>query len=595
MKNLVLCCFLGTLVPLFGQDAAIIHYWDMDTLDEATESTPIDVSGAVPTSAGANLRLEMDAYGSAPSGGNYLRTERTRPGVPLVATVFTGETPALDFGTESFSFSYWTYDDSTDDNGGADIRGPRIFDCLRETTNGLQLGTQLQGIFNFRIDDETGGSLISNLQAPPFPTLRPPQDQWVHVAVTVDRTPGGNAVEIFFDGASQGSYPLAGLSGPISPSQDLQIGCINGGANASGIQTGGLDDLAFYTGLLSSEQISDLADGGQPLVVAPPPPPPAPAPIGHYWDFDTGEGFLPVDLQGNLPLAEIGFVTIDNSFGEAYPGAGNSLNSSALFPDFLSIDTFGSEQPTALDFGQLSFALSFWSYLDGSAGTARGSIFDCRGEAGSGLQLGTTESGVFDLWIEDEGGNRIVTSTSAGYENLRQTADQWIHVTLNIDRRENLLTIYIDGDPVPGSPIDLSTLTGSIFCTQDLQLGARDSSTENSALDDFAIYPGVLARQQIQDLAAAAVTPLEVLASFLPPTPIPVTSLAFDSTRGEITVSFLTNEGALYSVYGGEDLETLDSWEELSPGDIEGDGAEVTFSIPAPPSAREFFFQIRRD
>ena len=90
--------------------------------------------------------------------------------------------------------------------------------------------------------------------------IQMPTNAWVHVAVNVDRV---NAlVEIYFDGVSQGTVPLLSTSGAsIYPTQDLQIGVINGGSNAGGAQQSGLDDLAFYDGLLSAADVTGLASG----------------------------------------------------------------------------------------------------------------------------------------------------------------------------------------------------------------------------------------------------------------------------------------------------------------------------------------------
>ena len=67
-------------------------------------------------------------------------------------------TTALDFGTADFSFSYWSYDDTSDGN----TRGPRIFDFLDGTDTGVQLGTNATNIYNLRVDTSDGGTTISN-------------------------------------------------------------------------------------------------------------------------------------------------------------------------------------------------------------------------------------------------------------------------------------------------------------------------------------------------------------------------------------------------------------------------------------------------
>lgn len=273
----------GVLLPglLAGQSAVVLHYWNMDTLDSDTSTTPVDVAGGLVTTAGGNMVLESQSYVSSPAGGNYLLTDRENGGIPLqAATLENGNPVGLNFGVENFSVSFWVYNDTDDDTDG-DVRKVRVFDSLNGIDVGIQLESNLEGTFNFRIDDDFGSEVISNQQPSPFDSLSHPDDQWVLVVLNVDRD--AEEVEVFFDGVSVGTYEISLLLGNIVAGQDLQIGCINGGAGASGIQTGGIDDLAFYSGLLTPNQISALVAGGIPTEIAPQ----GDAVAGHYWEFDT--------------------------------------------------------------------------------------------------------------------------------------------------------------------------------------------------------------------------------------------------------------------------------------------------------------------
>ncbi|MCP3917015.1 MAG: LamG domain-containing protein [bacterium] len=107
------------------------------------------------------------------------------------------------------------------------------------------------GSFIHRNDDDQGAVTIATA-----PAGFPAPDQWLHVTITTDRT--SNEVEFFLGGVSQGTVPLAGA---IFPSQDMQIGVINDGINAGGSRTQGMDDLAFYAGILSQADITGLANG----------------------------------------------------------------------------------------------------------------------------------------------------------------------------------------------------------------------------------------------------------------------------------------------------------------------------------------------
>jgi hypothetical protein len=581
-----------------GQSAVTLHYWDMDTLDAETSTVPIDLAGGAVTTGGGNLVLDNAAYSSSPAGGNYLLTDRNLTGIPMTADVFdNGVATGMDFGTDSFSFSYWVYNDATDD--ADDARRVRVFDSLNGIDVGIQLGSNLQGTFNFRIDDDQFGEVLSNQQAAPLDTLSQPDDEWVLVAVTVKRSGGESEAEIFFGGVSQGTYDVSLLMGNITAGQDLQIGCINGGANASGIQTGGIDDLAFYSGVLSSIQISQLVGGAKPTDVAPT----ADQKLGHYWDFDTVNGFIPVDVFGGLATTERGIVSVgeDANWGEAYPDSGLGLLTQGGFSDHLVADSFNETGASALDFGEEDFAVSFWSFSPASEDYGA-AVFDFMADGGSGMELGTDENGVFQLQLSDDLGNLISTTGFVVIENVVQPGDQWVQVSINIDRGNDELSIFFDGVEVPGSPFVIDTLTGAIACSQDLEIGVRNSGTgagnsQSAGLDDFAIYPGLLTGEQISGLADQSTDPLEILESLVQvPTPeLEIVSFERNSDSGEVSLIFGSAAGQAYRVFGGVDLENPQSWPELTTEVLSGTGSNLEFTHTPSDGAGKLFLQVRRE
>ncbi len=327
--------------------------------------------------------------------------------------------------------------------------------------------------------------------------------------------------------------------------------------------------------------------------------PPEAVPVGHYWDFDTLDPstLIPIDRYGTLTTTEVGLTDLSTNpiYGEAFAGAGWSFNSSHLYSDYLVAETHDGGTATALDFGMESFAISYWSYNATSDEDPKGAmVFDCvAGTAAGGLQLGTIATGVFNLRINDVDGNSVISNNVPGFENVTQPADQWVHVTLNVDRTNNLLSIFFNGVAIPEGSISISSLTGKITCSQDLQLGARDGTTQLCALDDFAIYPQILSAQQITDLANATATPLDLLASFETSADIPVVSTALDGTTGEFTMIFTSKAGKTYSVFGGSDLADISSWPELTVSDINGDDTDLSYSHIA--GETRFFYQVRED
>ncbi len=239
-----------------------LHYWDFSTQDDS-------VGGLISTAVGTPDRSVHATYGEAyPGSGSSLNTvwRALGPGFGggvLDADVYdSGAATAMDFGGSNFSFSYWIYDDFAGDGDG---RGPRVFDFLGTgLTEGIQLASNAAGIYNLRLDDDSGGSVLSNTTQ----SLVPPQDEWVHIAVNVDRV--NDTVTVYVNGTSGASYSIAALSGGIAPSQDLRIGAINFGAANGEAQNQGLDDLAFYDELLTPTQLTDLAAGTiTPLDLAP--------------------------------------------------------------------------------------------------------------------------------------------------------------------------------------------------------------------------------------------------------------------------------------------------------------------------------------
>lgn len=254
MKTRLIAVSALALLLSFSPAAEVIHYWDFDTQEN---DVPSDLVGGVATSATGNPVVSVhETYGEAYAGaGKSLNSELLTSDF-LVADVFNpvaGGDSAMQFGTGSFSFSYWSWDASDLDG---DVRGPRVFDCLNNTNTGIQLASNASGIFNYRMDDDLGGVIISNNL---LGAITQDDAKWIHVAVNVDRE--NNLAEIFFDDTSQGSYDLSALTGNILPSQDMLIGVINGGGGAGAAQQCGLDDLAFYTGLLTEADRAGLAAG----------------------------------------------------------------------------------------------------------------------------------------------------------------------------------------------------------------------------------------------------------------------------------------------------------------------------------------------
>ena len=242
---------LGACLAPLASAQTVEHYWDFSSVNDSV--------GGVPTVPVGLPDLSVHpTYGEAyPGAGASLNSVLSGTDW-LEAQVLSGPTLAMDWGTDSYSVSYWSYDDFA---GDGDMRGPRVFDALDGTNVGFQLGTNQNNDWNFRNDDDLGAVCIFN-QVSPFQL---PQNQWFHITAVVDRSVP--EVRAYLNGVLQATVPLVDNStqqpfaGNIIPGQDLQIGIINNGGGPAGAQSCGLDDLAFYRGALTASDAMALASG----------------------------------------------------------------------------------------------------------------------------------------------------------------------------------------------------------------------------------------------------------------------------------------------------------------------------------------------
>lgn len=246
------------VIALAGRADAqrVIHYWDF--------TSPDDVVGGLTTTVVGPADLSVDPYyleaypGAGPSLNNVVGGVSSGSGGYLEAFAVSGGAPLLDLGTESFSFSYWCFDDFVFDQ---DLRGPRVFDCRAAGLAGLQLGTDDANRWDLRCADGDG-IVFNQINAA---TLRLPADTWVHVACVVDRTAG--EVRTYVNGLPRVVVPFVTaitavpITGRVFATQGLQIGIVDAGPLGDESQNQAIDDLAFYRGVLGPMDIAGLASG----------------------------------------------------------------------------------------------------------------------------------------------------------------------------------------------------------------------------------------------------------------------------------------------------------------------------------------------
>lgn len=436
-------------------------------------------------------------------------------------------------------------------------------------------------------------------------------------------TPNPTATEVqttitgLTPGVSYDIYVIMGISiSGSSGSQPIDAGFVSGeletwpegGATNTGLELGAGDPWFAAEQLIGSAVPDESGElvvyvntttGGERSIynglsyIESPPP----GPVGHYWDFTVDLFEFPVtapDLFGSLELTEIGFIdaAIDPDYGEAFVGAGASLNSLRAAPDYFLGDTFNGAGATSLDFGMDDFAISYWVYDDGSDNDPGGAeedlrgarVLDCADGTNGGIEISVTAEAYFSLRVDDLEGNQSLSVEQAGtiFETLVFPTDAWVHVAINVDRGNERIEVYFDG--VSQGTYSIANLLGEIACTQDLQVGVINggedaNGSQKSGLDDLSIYPALLTGDNVAALVAATTTPLVILNAMSPPETggFEIASITYDQVNGVAEIKFPSVVGETYTVQGSADMVTWDPLEGTDTSPIDGTDGEITF------------------
>jgi hypothetical protein len=140
--------------------------------------------------------------------------------------------------------------------------------------------------------------------------------------------------------------------------------------------------------------------------------------VTNYWDFSTT-----TDVGGGVTTTAVGTpdLSVHPTYGEAYPGAGSSLNTVFNVQSYLIADVWNGSSATAMDFGGGDFSFSYWSYNDPSDGNTRGvRIFDFLDGTTTGVQLGTNATSIYNLRVDTSDGGATISNTTGGLPALIQ-------------------------------------------------------------------------------------------------------------------------------------------------------------------------------
>ena len=236
MKRIILALFglVFCSTNMFAQDAELLHYWNfegdfMDQIGLAHGS--VTATTTVTFAAGFDGNQAMQTIAEVTSDDDFV-------------TIDSAQT--TDPQGEAFSFSYWfnmTNDFTTDPRG--------IFDFSGDGDDGAQsLYIGNSDTLAFRVDGLGGGepALFANFLEDSF---------WHFAVATYDPVTG---IELHVDGS--GVDATAGVAGTVNFAEDQYLGTFNfNDAILNKGLNGRLDDLAYYSGKLATEDIDGLFAG----------------------------------------------------------------------------------------------------------------------------------------------------------------------------------------------------------------------------------------------------------------------------------------------------------------------------------------------
>jgi hypothetical protein len=367
--------------------------------------------------------------------------------------------PSIDVGN-AFSFSTWVRVNSGSANletivgnaaGGFQTAGFKIF--VYGSAHASYAG---------RIQLETGNGTVGDAANSVVGAL--PFDQWVHLAVTIDRTAGAahiyvNGIDRTLDGTIRADFPTAA---PLTLGRMVTAAYFFGG---------GMDDFRLYSRVLAPADIDQLRN----LCVSP---------IGH-WGFNNSTA--DAAPNGRLVTLSASGTTYDAT--QANEG-GWSLNLNG---------STGYATTPSLELGN-SFTVAAWVRVpSGNSGLNTVIANGPSGYVGNGFNLFVTGSAnATPGKLQFETGNGT-TGNDAHTLTGVFPFDQWVHVAVGVDRARGIALIYVNGKDVTAENTirtDFKTLG-----TMDVGRMTNSSNYLTGNIDDLRIYPRWLSDNEIATLA----------------------------------------------------------------------------------------------
>lgn len=179
---------------------------------------------------------------------------------------------------------------------------------------------------NFRVDGAAGYFLVASI-----PGTNVENDQWHFFAAVYDPSLETDTLKLYLNGSTPNATASRGATVAtfvgIDPNCWLGTFNFTGAPESKGLD-GMLDELAYYDGILTPQQIQDLFDKEiTPLDLAPPPPPPFVI-ASYSRDPATGESTIVWDSQDDKIYYVLGCDDLESWTdlnAIAIPGTGEPL------------------------------------------------------------------------------------------------------------------------------------------------------------------------------------------------------------------------------------------------------------------------------
>ena len=274
---LLAACFNPASTLTAAEPAVARHFWDFED-DIAPYADRIGVVHGTVT--GATTVLTSEGHST---GGSAMKTGATTAGANDFVAINGTDPGFFKPATGAFSMSLWfRMPTATTNNRG-------IFDFSGNSVDGPQMLLTAANSLNFRVDGSGTYNLVAMI---PGSTVE--DGNWHFVAAVYDPELSTDTLKVYLDGATVTSSASRGATAAttvVSPAA-CWLGTFNyGGVTQPNGTDGDLDDVAYYSGALTEQQIGQLLAGTlQPGQLA---APPAAIPLTSYQrDVPTGTSTL---------------------------------------------------------------------------------------------------------------------------------------------------------------------------------------------------------------------------------------------------------------------------------------------------------------